>query len=362
MFARIKHRARAAAAQRLSAAFVALGLLGVVISGCSPSDVAPTAATPTAEPSPTPLPSPTPTPSFEDVVELIKSYTVLVRTDRATGSGISLGNGLILTNHHVISGARRIEVQLASGLRDQAKVSRVDPRRDLALLDSGFTGERRAPIGETKALRTGATVIAAGFPAASIIGTQGVTITRGIASGLWQSPSGVLHLQTDAAVNPGNSGGPIADERGRVVGVTTFAVRDNEGLKFGVAAEEMSAFVKAAGPTSPDRSDNPTNTVNAFYEAINARDFGVAWDLLGEYRFNLNYGQWLDGYRTTLRVNLDLVELIGLRGGTATVRVTITATDSSPSGRVTSRFTGTWELNYRGGQWRLDRPNIQKVG
>jgi trypsin-like peptidase len=200
------------------------------------------------EPTATPQATPAPMPQ-EDAIALVKQYTVLVVTDQGFGSGISLGGGQVLTAYHVIENAARVQVRFATGRQEPVRVVGGDSRRDLALLRSSFTEEPTAPMGDAAALRQGAVLLAVGYPRPTAIGIEEVTVTRGIVSARRQSPEGVWLVQTDTSFNPGNSGGPLADGQGRVVGVVTSGVRGAVGLNFAVASDEVKAFL--AGPMQP---------------------------------------------------------------------------------------------------------------
>jgi hypothetical protein len=101
-------------------------------------------------------------------------------------------------------------------------------------------------------LRPAENVWLVGYPRVEALRALDSTVTRGINSGRWQAPWGVWHVQTDASLNPGNSGGPLADTQGRLVGVVTFGIRESVGLNFAVASDEVSAFLAGGGsPPQP---------------------------------------------------------------------------------------------------------------
>jgi S1-C subfamily serine protease len=184
------------------------------------------------------------------------------------GSGIVISpDGLVLTNSHVVGAAKEIRLRDVEGIVTDARVLGVDPDTDLALLRAdGARDLRYASLGNSKSLRRGQLVVAIGNP----LGFES-TVTAGVVSALGRSIRSVSGrtiedvIQTDAALNPGNSGGALVSSRAEVIGINTAIIAGAQGICFAVASNTAQfvlseiirhgyvrrAYIGVAGQTAP---------------------------------------------------------------------------------------------------------------
>ena len=222
------------------------------------------------------------------VVDAVGPAVVGVRTKKTgggrgegAGSGVIVASdGYILTNSHVVHGAGELEVSLTDGRRLPASLTGDDPASDLAVIRAGGQGLPSARFGESARLRPGQLLIAIGNP----FGFQS-TVSAGVVSPLGRSlrsTTGRLIdnvIQTDVALNPGNSGGPLVDSRGLVIGINTAIFAMAQGISFAIPpapgprprAATVSRLRRSVAPARPADRARPRDREPAGHRGAERR-------------------------------------------------------------------------------------------
>ena len=176
---------------------------------------------------------------FAGAADRIRDSVVTVAVEKRMGTGFVVnGEGYVLTNKHVLDSATQATVKLANGDELPAKLHKADDQRDLAILKVERANLPAVVFASSSRLKQGSEVAALGAP----LGLPD-TLTKGIISSPSREISGHTYIQIDAALNQGNSGGPIINEQGQVVGVATKAALKAENMGFAIPSDDAMAFL-----------------------------------------------------------------------------------------------------------------------
>ncbi len=186
--------------------------------------------------------------SLAHIIDTYRQILVQIATPYSTGTGFYLaGYGLIVTNEHVVRGNREVVINGDGFERHLAKVLFLDPKFDLAFLE--------APEATIPQVALHRQQIAEGTPVTAIGHPFGLkfSATNGIISNTRHMLNDIRYIQHDAALNPGNSGGPLVGQSGQVVGINTFIIREGQNIGFSLPAsylaDTLDEFVAAGGDT-----------------------------------------------------------------------------------------------------------------
>jgi len=179
--------------------------------------------------------------STEEMVDRVMPAVVLIETTGGRGSGFYVRHDTLITNVHVVQNDGYVTLRRSDGSTVNARVESRAPAYDIAILKVATPSPSQVviPMGSAHSLRPGQEIIVIG----SALGTLQNSVSRGIVSGL-RSSGGATLVQTDAASNPGNSGGPMLDRSGTVIGITTMGYKGAEGLNFGVAIDHAKDLLE----------------------------------------------------------------------------------------------------------------------
>lgn len=218
------------------------------------------------------------------MVKQVRPSVVRIGNDAATGSGVIFEiqgqTGYVITNHHVVEGVAEVSVTVNDSATYTGTVLGTDPVRDLAVVRICCGSFQKLSFGDASLLQPGDEVIAVGYA----LGISGeASITRGIISAI-RYDSGRLSdvIQTDAALNPGNSGGPMLSTSGQVVGINTFRIDESEAGRIaeslgfaisGTTVQQQIPRLKAGRP-APTPTSNPSPGPTPSYGAGGGYGFG----------------------------------------------------------------------------------------
>ncbi len=199
--------------------------------------------------------------------------------EESWGSGVRIGDGVV-TADHVVGDARRVEIVTADGRRGSAVVARRAALLDLVLLKPDLS----LPVLEMEPARgqlPGATVLTVGYSLPDALGpSTGPTLTSGVVSAIRQDQEGLLYVQTDAALDPGASGGALVNLGGRLVGLPAFGVARSQAGNFAIASEVVQQFL--LGPPPSTTLGGPTYAGDPLALLLTEADLDPTWTLVDD--------------------------------------------------------------------------------
>ena len=218
-----------------------------------------------------------------DSAQITKKISPGVVLIKGTGSsGEILGTGFIIssdgkiaTNLHVVESLKNGGVQLASGEKfDSFSVLAFDARKDIAIIKIPGFDLPTVALGNSNNVQVGEPVLAVGSP----LGLQG-TVTTGVVSSMRDDPTGggFKVLQTDASVNPGNSGGPLVNRQAEVIGIVTFKIRGGENLNFAIPINYLRGLADSSPSTSMSLDDMRVKLSGSGTDVFKSDSFPTRW-------------------------------------------------------------------------------------
>jgi S1-C subfamily serine protease len=196
---------------------------------------------------------------LESIIEHAMPGVVLVQTEKTSGSGFLVRPDLVVTNAHVTAGYLFVTVTSQTGVKIQGRVAQFSDDYDIALILVGRVSptDAQLPLGDSSALRLGQGIVALGW-AQSL---EQHTVTRGVITGLRQVGTRPM-IQTDAAPHPGDSGGPVLDRTGQVVGITTIRI-DSPSASGGLAVpiDDLKPFLERVSASVLTLPRNSVSTI-----------------------------------------------------------------------------------------------------
>lgn len=303
---------------------------------------------------------------IEDAAEGV----VRIETERGMSTGFWIDKDLILTNNHVVLFNNNIDVQASGVTYFSADVVQTDAIKDLAILKI----EKIIDYENPKILKwrkkwpvLAEDVYALGFPE----GAYDVTATRGIVSSLISDDfDGTKLIQTDAAVNPGNSGGPMVDICGRVLGITTSTLQDAENISFAVDGsrirEQLDKMIAASRLVTPieigsGQTGSEVETVIKYYLTLSRGDFEKAYDFYSQgLKSRVLFDGWKESYKNTFAIRFMGANKISFGSVEVSFR-TLDLPDKENEDYIPREFHGEWSLVKEHGIWKLNYSNIRQV-
>lgn len=309
----------------------------------------------------------------EESIKHAKQSVVKIVGEESSGSGFIISkDGFIVTNYHVVQNESKPHIVFSDGTSILASIYNFDSKVDIAILKVSLPNDP-LPLewGSPVALNQGAQVIALGFPYSDILRGE-VSVSKGSLSATRESDDGLIkYIQTDTSLNHGNSGGPLIDNCGKVIGINEIAISQSDGLNFAISSDTAKNYVdtliKEEKKPEPELSSSanitPADTVELFYILTSTRKLDNAFELLSpDYQSSTNLDDWRNGHNTTLNVYVnDIYPIKSDQIGYEAIFVSLTTADLVNDRVLFRNFEGIWHLTKIDGRWRMDHGPIVEV-
>lgn len=312
----------------------------------------------------------------EEAINNTKKAVVKIVGDFVTGSGFVISpDGFVVTNYHVIQNETSPHLVFSDGKSYLGKIHAFDPKIDIAVIKITEDSLPTLEWGNSDELTQGLTVYGLGYPLSGLLKGE-VSVNKGAYSARRKSDDGVIEfLQTDTSLNNGNSGGPLIDSCGKVIGVNVGEIQETEGLNFAISQKIAEPLVKTLieNPTIQEQAHSldyeegedlsvlpPVDTVYLFYTYISQRQLEAAYNLLSlDYHKVTTLEGWLKGYENTLNVIVN--QIYDTDTIKPSVYVNLTSVDLVGDKTVFKNWEGEWFLIKESEEWKLDDGTIHQI-
>lgn len=301
-----------------------------------------------------------------------RGFTIRIATKGPDALGLGTAviyepSGLAVTAAHVVEGVEEVEAHLATGARVMGKVLGRSKETDLAILALPRGPYPSAVFGDSYGVQVGDELIAVGYPLAFALGSE-PTVTRAMVSKRAESLRG-QYLQLDASVNPGDSGGPVLDREGRVVGITVSRIeslggRAVRGISFAVPGNLVRTVLRGlevGAPPQPEGMEapllSPDNLVRGFHRLLSAGEVDLAYALVSvRLKAGLSIAEFgaRYGYPGTLAAEV-LETVLAYRTEDLALVDTVVLVSELARGEIrTTQIEQRWRLVRESQEWRID--------
>lgn len=305
-----------------------------------------------------------------NAIEQVKNSVVKIESEEGTGTGF-LFNGpnkerFIITNYHVVRDIESPRIIYSDKSPAVGKLFNWDEQTDLAIIKINREDISGLEFGESNDLQNGQILLSIGYPYGSVLPGEAAVNKGALAARRESDSGGVEYLQVDISLNPGNSGSPVVDQCGKVMGIATVSISEGQGLNFAVAARTAKTMINSLISTGPRAIDKEkfkiadssilAGAVFKYYDYISTRQLNFAFDLLSEKMQREVGGRdsFTKGFSNTLNVFLQEVKPIEVN----TVFVKLFSVDLIGEKVLFRSFSGTWQLREIDGIWKLNEANI----